>query len=234
MAFWAAIGSAVIGAGASAYGAKKDRDASADNQSQSQSYLSASSQRAREDAGEMFGHARAARTAGFDTSRDIFQQFVPQQVEAFQQGNYQAQGTVGGTAQQQMNAIMGQPMDFSFLQPQQAYQPDYSFMDFDTPIPEVAPSQREEESAAITDQIDEAVYSAYRQYLGREPDPGGLSYYRSMVGGRHGLAGPGGVSDMIKDIKGSKEGKLYRQSQNTIGQTGQQGFGQFNNPGGVV
>lgn len=223
---WPTIFAAAVGAGASLYGAKKDRDASEENQDKSQAYLTASSQQARQDVERLFGNARTARTAGFDTTRDIFQQFVPQQVEAFQHGNYQAQGTVGNAAQQQVNAIMGSPVDFSFLQPQQAYQPDYSFMDFQTPIPDVAPTQGTEDAAAIRTQVDDHVFDAYRTYLGRDPDPAGMDIYRRVVMDGNNYATTSGINRMIQAIQKSPEGQAYAQSQ-----PASQGFGQLTGGG---
>ena len=230
---WGAIGGAAVGVIGSTIASNKDRDASAGNQGRSQQFLEQASTQARADAGHLFGEARTARTAGFDTARDIFQQFVPQQLDAFQQGNFQAQQTAGATPQQQMNAILGRPVDFSFLQPQQAFQPDFSFMDFETPIPEVAPTQREEETAALTNQTDDEVFNAYRQYLGREPDPSGLAYFRNIVNDGGELAKPSGVNNMIREIQNSSEGQAYANLQNAGGTQGFQGFGQLNQTGGL-
>ena len=83
---------------------------------------------ARGEISSLFPGIQEARQTGFDRSRDIFSQSVPQQFNAFTQGNQQAQQTTANAPQQQMNARLGQPVDFGFLQPQQSFQPDFSFL----------------------------------------------------------------------------------------------------------
>lgn len=76
----------------------------------------------------IFPQAQAARLFGAQGAQDIFAAAVPQQFQQFQQGNVQAQGTAGSAPQQIQNALLGLPVDFGFLQPQQTQAPDFSFL----------------------------------------------------------------------------------------------------------
>jgi hypothetical protein len=83
---------------------------------------------AREDVNRLFPEAAQSRLQGFQGAQDIFASSVPQQLNAFQQGNLQAQTTAGLAPQQIQNALLGLPVDFGFLQPQEQFQPDFSFL----------------------------------------------------------------------------------------------------------
>jgi len=83
---------------------------------------------ARTDINRLFPQAAEARLSGFQGAQDIFASAVPQQFQQFQQGNQQAQGTAGSAPQQIQNALLGLPVDFGFLQPQQTQAPDFGFL----------------------------------------------------------------------------------------------------------
>ncbi len=96
---------------------------------------------ARAEIDKYWPQAQADRLFGYQGAQDIMQQFVPQQMAAFQQGNQQAQGTVGATPQQQYNARMGLPVDYGFLQPQDQYQPNFDFLNQPLQAPQPEPAQ---------------------------------------------------------------------------------------------
>jgi hypothetical protein len=118
------LGTAVLGGAA----AKSDRDAAADHSAASRRAITTATAEAKRDINRIFPQAQQARLQGFQGAQDIFANAVPQQFNQFQQGNLAAQGTAGSAAQQIQNALMGLPVDFSFLQPQQQPQPDFSFL----------------------------------------------------------------------------------------------------------
>lgn len=97
---------------------------------------------AREDINRLFPQADAARLFGAQGAQDIFASAVPQQFQQFQQGNIQAQSTAGAAPQQIQNALLGLPVDFGFLQPQQTQAPDFSFLNQPLPQPLPQPLQQ--------------------------------------------------------------------------------------------
>lgn len=54
---------------------------------------------------------------GYQSALDLYGQTIPQQMDVFQQGNVGAQNVLAGSAPQFSNAIMGLPVDYSFMQP---------------------------------------------------------------------------------------------------------------------
>ena len=70
---------------------------------------------------------RQSAQEGFQGALDLMGQTIPQQAALFQGGNVAAQNTLLAGLPQQNNAIMGNPIDLSGLQPtQQAYNTDYT------------------------------------------------------------------------------------------------------------
>lgn len=131
MSFWNA-GAAVVSAGIGAASAKSDRDAAEDLANRSRSDITAGTEQARQDINLLFPEAQQARLGGFQAAQDIFGSAVPQQAQQFQQGNLQAQQTTGLGAQQMQNALLGLPVDYGFMQPQQTAPLDFSFLN--TPL----------------------------------------------------------------------------------------------------
>jgi len=118
------VGTAVIGAAS----ASSDRKAANKQTDDAQRAIQEATAQARTDVNRIFPQAQEARLQGFQGAQDIFASTVPQQFQQFQQGNLQAQGTAGAAPQQIQNALLGLPVDFGFLQPQQAQTPDFSFL----------------------------------------------------------------------------------------------------------
>jgi len=65
-----------------------------------------------------YGAAMGMRNQGYQDSLDVLGQTIPQQFDAFQQGNMAAQSTLLAGLPQYQNAIMGLPVDMSGFSPQ--------------------------------------------------------------------------------------------------------------------
>ena len=102
-------------------------------------FIARQAEQARGDIIPLFGAAQGSREAGAQAVMDIFGQSVPQQAGLFQQGNVGAQQVLGQGSQQFQNAILGQPIDRSFMQPQQ-FQTDFSFLN--NPLPQFQTAQQ--------------------------------------------------------------------------------------------
>lgn len=122
----AAIGAAVIGAGASIYGANADKKQSKEafkaQQSQNASnaeFLSGKVDLASRQSEALFGAAGKNRIRGAREALKIFGETMPQQISTFQQGNVGAQEQLLAGLPQVQNALLGLPVDLSVLQPRQ-------------------------------------------------------------------------------------------------------------------
>lgn len=112
----ATVGAAVIGAKASSSASKK----AAKSAERGQDILAASRDRARQDVLRLFPQAQQAQTQGFQRAQDFLAgQVIPNQAEAFQTGNVQAQQSLLAGLPQIQNAILGGNVDLSGLQAQQ-------------------------------------------------------------------------------------------------------------------
>ena len=81
---------------------------------------------ARGDVAGIFPGVRQSAQEGYQAALDLMGQSIPQQAGLFQGGNVAAQNTLLAGLPQQNNAIMGNPIDLSGLQPtQQAYNTDF-------------------------------------------------------------------------------------------------------------
>lgn len=108
-------------------GEKASRKQSEENE-QNRAFIREGIAAATADINRIFPQAQAARLFGAQGAQNVMQGFVPQQLQAFQQGNLQAQTTQSLAPQQIQNALLGLPTDFSFLQPQQGFQPNFDFL----------------------------------------------------------------------------------------------------------
>ena len=84
-------------------------------------------QEARDDIFRLFPQAQQAQQQGFQGALDVFNQTLPQQANAFQGGNVAAQQQLLAGQPQFMNAILGNQVDLSGLQPFQSQPIDFSF-----------------------------------------------------------------------------------------------------------
>ncbi len=137
---------AVIGAGAAvkgAYDSNKNQKAAVsaqkDQLASNEAFIKEQAAKARADTLPLFDAAQQNRMLGGQAALDIFGAAVPQQASLFQQGNVGAQQMLGQGAQQFQNAILGMPVDYSYMQPQQ-FETDFSFMP--TELPNFTTSQQ--------------------------------------------------------------------------------------------
>jgi len=89
-----------------------------DQNARSEEFIRQAAEQSRTDASALFPAAESNANLGFQAALNTIGQYAPQQVGAFQQGNIGAQQTLGQGSQQYANAIMGAPVDYSFMQPQ--------------------------------------------------------------------------------------------------------------------
>lgn len=72
---------------------------------------------ARSDVTSLFPGAQQVASQGFQGALDLIGQGIPQQIDAFSQGNVGAQQAIANTFPQIQNAIFGLPVDQSAFQP---------------------------------------------------------------------------------------------------------------------
>ena len=92
-----------------------------------QDFIREGVEQARGDIMPLFDSAQQNRQMGGQAALDIFGAAVPEQARVFGLGNVGAQQVIGDGAQQYQNAILGNPVNYSFARPQQI-EPDFSFM----------------------------------------------------------------------------------------------------------
>jgi hypothetical protein len=124
-----AIGaSAVIGAISSERAGSKAAKATGKAADTAAAETRRSADEAREDLFKLFPAAQQNAQQGFQGALDVFGQVVPAQQQAFQGGNLAAQQQILAGLPQIQNAILGNQVDFSQLQPFQSPQQDLSFL----------------------------------------------------------------------------------------------------------
>ena len=137
-------------------------------------------EKAREDIFRLFPMAQQNIQQGFQGAADIFGQSLPAQTDVFQQGNINAQQAILSGLPQIQNALLGNQIDFSQLQPSQVQAPDLSF--FNQILPQTL---RQQELDAI---------AAQQPIVGPATPPGlggGAIDLDSIInGGSGGIIGP--------------------------------------------
>ena len=123
----AIAGAAVIGAVASSKASKSAAKASGEASDTAAAETRRATAEARKDLFKLFPAAQQNAQQGFQGAADVFGQSLPAQAQAFQQGNVGAQQALLAGLPQFQNAILGNAVDFSQLQPVQQQQPDLSF-----------------------------------------------------------------------------------------------------------
>ena len=141
-----------LGLASSLWGANQDRKAAnkaikaqKSQNKANQAFIREQAAKARQDILPLFGDASENRLLGSQAALDIFGQAVPQQINAFQQGNIGAQQSLLAGLPQIQNAILGMPVDYSALSAQ-SIQPDLSMFNqqlpnFNTALPDINPIQ---------------------------------------------------------------------------------------------
>lgn len=113
----------------------------------------AATAQARQDLGELFPQARQDLQGGFQGALDVFKSTVPQQSNIFQQGNIGAQQAILAGLPQMQNAILGNQIDLSGLQPSQQFQPDFGFLNqniMPEPVAAQDPIQQQQTPAQVS------------------------------------------------------------------------------------
>jgi len=83
--------------------------------------------RARGDLTTIFPQAGESLRGGFQGALDVFGQALPQQAQAFQGGNIEAQQTLVNSLPQLQNAILGNPVNFGGFNASQQQLPNLGF-----------------------------------------------------------------------------------------------------------
>lgn len=123
----AIAGAAVVGAVGSSVAANKASKATKGAAKTAAAETKRSTKEARGDLFKLFPAAQETARQGFQGGLDVFGQSLPAQTDVFTQGNIGAQQAITQGLQQQQNALFGNQVDLSQLQPFQVKQPDLSF-----------------------------------------------------------------------------------------------------------
>ena len=124
-------------------GAEKDAaKAQTDALREGQKIQSEATEQARQDVMSMFPQSQESARMGFQNALNVFNQALPQQTAAFQQGNLGAQQALQAGLSQQINALLGGQIDLSGIQPV-SVQPDMSFASQNILLPFLQDQQQE-------------------------------------------------------------------------------------------
>lgn len=120
------------------FGGAEKKAAKAQTQAleQGQAFTREGVEQARQDLFNLFPAAQQNLQQGFQGALDVFGQSLPAQTNVFQQGNVGAQQQLLAGLPQFQNAILGNQVDFSALQPTQLQTPDLGF--FQQQLPQFA------------------------------------------------------------------------------------------------
>jgi hypothetical protein len=116
-------GAAILGAISGDRSSKRAAKAASRGQDQALAASQEAADLARSQAIPLFQASQENQQQGFQGALDIFGQSVPQQLNAFQGGNQNAQNTLLAGLNPQMAAILGGQIDLSGLQAQQVQAP---------------------------------------------------------------------------------------------------------------
>ena len=117
----------------------------------SRAFIEKSIAQGRTDLLKLFPAAQESRRAGIQAGLDIFNQTIPQQVGAFEQGNLQAQRTVAGALPNRIAALKGTPMNLNSMQPSQPM--GMRGIQFPTQLPQATPFPQMQQPAQQQNQI---------------------------------------------------------------------------------
>lgn len=121
---------------------KSNKDAQKEQQKASDkatAQIEGSTGAARDDINRLFPQAQQSQQQGFQGALDVFGQSLPAQTDVFQQGNVGAQQAILSGLPQIQNALMGNNVDFSQMQPFQIQQPNLGF--FQQTLPQIQEQQ---------------------------------------------------------------------------------------------
>ena len=123
----AVVAGAVIGAVVNKTASDKSIQATPRASDPATAQTQTSTSQARADLNRIFPNAQQTGQQGFQGALDVLGQSLPAQTNVFQQGNVGAQQQILQGLPQIQNALFGNPVDLSQLQPFQMQQPDLSF-----------------------------------------------------------------------------------------------------------
>ena len=124
---WAAA-AVVAGSVISSSSAKAGVKAQEKQNERSEAFIREQAINARNDAIPLYNAGQENRGIGTQAALDVFEETVPEQGRLFTAGNMAAQGTMLSGLEQSNNAILGMPVDYSGLQPQE-FTPNYGFLE---------------------------------------------------------------------------------------------------------
>mgnify|MGYP003635335939 FL=1 len=171
---WAAAAAVVAGSVISSSSAKAGVKAQEKQNERSEAFIREQAINARNDAIPLYNAAQENRGIGTQAALDVFEETVPEQGRLFTAGNMAAQGTMLSGLEQSNNAILGMPVDYSGLQPQE-FTPNYGFLE--QGIPEFSnPELRQRLNAGDAvglegNVVTEAELAAQTAALTGEPEP---------------------------------------------------------------
>ena len=113
---------------------------------QGQQFTREATEQARSDVNRLFPQAQLTGQQGFQAALDVFGQSLPAQANTFQQGNVGAQQAILAGLPQMQNALFGNQVDFSQMQPFEMQTPDLGF--FNQQLPQTTQRLAQEEQAA--------------------------------------------------------------------------------------
>lgn len=115
-------------------GAQEDAaKAQADALTEAQRLSSEGANQARGDILHYTPQAINALRGGYQGSIDTIGQATPQQIQALMSGNNNAQNQIMGSLEQMNSALLGGPIDYQAMMPQQQAMPDLSFLNQSLP-----------------------------------------------------------------------------------------------------
>lgn len=112
-------GGATLGASFLDRESKEESAEAAERQKEkSREFIRKNINRARGDLFKLFPEIQDTQREGLQAGMDLYQQSIPTQLQTFRRGNVKAQEQLQGGLQQRQNAILGNPIDMSQIQPQ--------------------------------------------------------------------------------------------------------------------
>tara|TARA_R110002020_G_C16317611_1_gene774433 strand:+ start:6445 stop:7035 length:591 start_codon:yes stop_codon:yes gene_type:complete len=117
---------------------------------QGQQFTREATEQARADINNIFPQAQLTGQQGFQAALDVFGQSLPAQTNTFQQGNVGAQQAILSGLPQMQNALFGNQVDFSQMQPFEMQTTDLGF--FNQQLPQITQRLAEEEAVAARNQ----------------------------------------------------------------------------------
>lgn len=154
---------------------------------------------ARRDASRLFPAAQDNFLLGQNAAMSIFGQAAPQQINAFQQGNVNAQSQIARGMPQFQNALMGMPVDYGAFQPMRQ-QVDTSWMQpqmpqFTSTVDALRLTPEEIQAQLVAQQQQAlAMQQAQAQAQAQQTNPFLPSGFRGNGGGRSDSDRSGGGS----------------------------------------